>query len=39
MPIYEYQCEPCRIIYETMHGIEADHHEALPQMRRRVGHV
>jgi putative FmdB family regulatory protein len=21
MPTYEYQCEPCRIVYETMHGM------------------
>lgn len=21
MPIYEYQCQPCRVIYETQHGM------------------
>jgi putative FmdB family regulatory protein len=21
MPTYEYECEPCRVIYETRHGV------------------
>lgn len=23
MPLYEYACDPCRIIYQTRHGINA----------------
>jgi putative FmdB family regulatory protein len=31
MPTYEYQCEPCRIVYETMHGMNDPPIERCPK--------
>jgi putative FmdB family regulatory protein len=31
MPTYEYQCEPCRIVYETMHGMNDPPVERCPK--------
>ena len=31
MPFYEYECESCAVIYETMHGINAAGPETCPR--------
>jgi putative FmdB family regulatory protein len=31
MPVYEYQCPPCRVIFETRHGINDPSPQACPR--------
>lgn len=31
MPTYEYACDPCRIIYQTSHGINGPRPESCPK--------
>ena len=31
MPTYEYACDPCRVIYQTRHGINDPRPEKCPQ--------
>ncbi len=30
MPIYEYKCEPCRVVYQTRHGMNENPVQACP---------
>jgi putative FmdB family regulatory protein len=36
MPTYEYECEPCRVVYETRHGVKDPPLEICPRCRARV---
>ncbi len=31
MPLYEYACDPCRIVYQTRHGLNEPRPERCPQ--------
>lgn len=33
MPFYEYQCEACVVVYETMHGMTASGPDSCPKCR------
>lgn len=36
MPLYEYECDPCRVVYETMHGMNASGPETCPKCGRTL---
>ena len=36
MPTYEYECEPCRVVYETRHGVKDPPLEICPRCRAHV---
>ncbi|MGH8245582.1 MAG: FmdB family zinc ribbon protein [Gammaproteobacteria bacterium] len=33
MPLYEYACDPCRVLYQTRHGINEPRPEHCPQCK------
>jgi putative FmdB family regulatory protein len=33
MPVYEYECTPCLVVYETMHGMNDPGPERCPKCR------
>jgi putative FmdB family regulatory protein len=37
MPTYEYECVPCRVIYETRHAVTDAPLETCPRCHARVG--
>jgi putative FmdB family regulatory protein len=39
MPIYEYECTPCRIVYETRHSIEDPPLASCPRCRAPVSRL
>lgn len=36
MPVYEYECAPCRVIYEVRHGMNDPALDVCPRCRRAV---
>jgi putative FmdB family regulatory protein len=40
MPLYEYECTPCLVVYETMHGVNGPTPERCPKcggaLRRKI---
>lgn len=39
MPTYEYECVPCRVIYETRHAVTDAPLETCPRCHARVGRL
>jgi putative FmdB family regulatory protein len=39
MPVYEYECEPCRVVYEIRQGLNDPGLETCPRCQGKVGRV
>jgi putative FmdB family regulatory protein len=39
MPVYEYECTPCRLVYEVRHGLNDTPLESCPRCGKGVGRL